>query len=155
MRPRTGADGANAQEDKFCKTNSPKPRGICQLRFSRPAQKARLRCYLAQNTGRKLTRTRTAQHRNLVHRKESCSGPTRPTWNKHVGGHARGKRRPSWTSRFPDPEGREAATPFPCWPCIHLSLRQWVPPSEGDGTAGRNKKNKKKRKCTSAEPVRP
>ena len=30
--------------------------------------------------------------------------------------YARGNRcRPRWTSRFPDPEGRESATPFPCW----------------------------------------
>jgi hypothetical protein len=25
-----------------------------------------------------------------------------------------------WTLRFPDPEGRESATPFPCWLCVHL-----------------------------------
>jgi hypothetical protein len=30
--------------------------------------------------------------------------------------YANGNRnRPRWTSRFPDPEGRESATPFPCW----------------------------------------
>jgi hypothetical protein len=28
MRPRTGAVGPKDQEDKFCKTSSPKPRGI-------------------------------------------------------------------------------------------------------------------------------
>jgi len=28
--------------------------------------------------------------------------------------------RPRWTSRFPDPEGRESATPFPCWLSVHL-----------------------------------
>jgi hypothetical protein len=67
-----------------------------------------------------------ARHQNLAHRKESCHVVSRVTWNKHLigrklssrvrGGYARGNRcRPRWTSRFPDPEGRESATPFPCW----------------------------------------
>jgi len=34
----------------------------------------------------------------------------------------------SWTSRFPDPEGRESATPFPCWLCVHLCISRWVRP---------------------------
>jgi len=31
-------------------------------------------------------------------------------------------RRPGWTSRSPDPKGRESATPFLCWLCVHICL---------------------------------
>jgi hypothetical protein len=41
---------------------------------------------------------------------------------------AKGNRcRPSWTSRFPDPEGRESATPFPRWLCVRSYPSRWLP----------------------------
>jgi hypothetical protein len=66
-----------------------------------------------------------ARPKNLAHGKESCHVASRVTWNEHFigrklslrvrGGYARGKgSHPSWTTRFPDPEGRQSATPFPC-----------------------------------------
>jgi hypothetical protein len=36
--------------------------------------------------------------------------------------------RHSWRSRFPDPEGRESATPFTCWLCFLICFRRWVDP---------------------------
>ena len=63
--------------------------------------------------------------------------PGRPlSWSVHSG-YAMGNRcRPSWTSRSPDPEGRESATSFPSWLCIHVLPASVVPPSEGDSSTG-------------------
>jgi len=44
-------------------------------------------------------------------------------------GWAKGNRCcPRWTRRFPDPEGRESATPFRYWLCVHSCQRQWRRP---------------------------
>jgi hypothetical protein len=40
--------------------------------------------------------------------------------------HNIGNRCPSCrTARFPDPKGRESATPFPWWLSVHLCLCRW------------------------------
>jgi hypothetical protein len=58
---------------------------------------------------------------------------------------ARGNRcRPSLTSRFPDPEGRESAIKFLCWVCVHLFLRRWDRPPRVTAR-GANAKRKEQR----------
>src|ERR1700693_1729844 len=56
-------------------------------------------------------------HFTLDHRGDPSCGETLHKWQPLPS---------SWTSRFPDPEGRESATPFPCWHCVYLSLSWWL-----------------------------
>src|SRR5580704_3009340 len=58
---------------------------------------------------------------------ENLANVVQNVWpNATRSGSARGNRcRPRWTSRFPDPEGRESAIPFPCWLPLHLALCRW------------------------------
>jgi hypothetical protein len=50
------------------------------------------------------TRPGHPQYRKPGHRDETLLGPTKVTWNKHLGGRARGKHRPSWKSGSPHPK---------------------------------------------------
>jgi hypothetical protein len=131
--PTDKAGDQKDQEDKFCKTISPKQHKICGLHLLAAAQSAWLRQYRCESleepdqdtrdigisfavrkfvAGRTVTRNYYLTGRQLESSLRSASG--------------KGNRcRPCWTSRFPDPEGRESVTPFPCWLCVHLYPSWW------------------------------
>jgi len=103
------------------------------------------------------TRIRNTHHLNLDHRKESCRVASRVSWINHLtgrkprsrmrGGYAGTNRcRPRWTSRFPDPKGRESATPFLSWTATVAT--------SGGGFCCRSKSASCARSCYEAAPHR-
>jgi hypothetical protein len=133
MRPQIRAVDPKDQEDKFCETNRLNDiKSVACVSWQ--LRKRHGYGYIGANAWRNPTRTQeTSESRSPS---ENLSRGRTVTRNKYLTGRqlesslrsasGKGNRsRPSWTSRFPDPEGRESATPFPCGLRVHTYLSWW------------------------------